>query len=225
MKTWTILPLLALASTAPAAVNADPGSKAVGLSEVVGRYNARFSAPQLAVTVVRPEEDYAPQSAAIPDWLDGLGMSQQELRAITATVGVYAASPAMPPRTKSKSAAAAVASTLGSWALAIAAENARDRASRRNYRSSNTVTGDRALPEAEAETFAASPLPPAKELVPGRLVAFDTCGGALFSALTRLNQIQPQSPFTAFVRSVGGTAFSGPLRADPTCGMDAALVD
>lgn len=224
MKTWTIMPVLALAATAPVEIKADSGSAPIGLSQIVGAYNTRFSAPQLIVSAARPDEDYAPQSAAIPDWLDGLGLSQQELRAITATVGVYAASPAVPPRTRSKSTAGAVASTLGSLALAMAAQNARDRASRNRYNSSNTLTGERGF-QPEAETFGASPLPPAKELVPGRLVAFDTCGGALFSALTRLNQAQPRSPFTAFVRSVGGTAFSGPLRADPTCGMEAAPAD
>ena len=45
----------------------------------------------------------------------------------------------------------------------------------------------------------------------------ETPGGAFFSALTRLNQSQPKASFTGFVRLVGATVFSGPLRADPTC--------
>ncbi|MBC2670887.1 hypothetical protein ACFOON_04230 [Novosphingobium piscinae] len=212
MKHQIVMALLAAAAE-PGPREAPPAGR---LQETVAQYNARFPAPApLEISAAKPADAFLPDSGAIPAWVDSLGMSAAELRAIGAVVGVYAARPsvALPEARRTT-----VAGVLGTVALAVLAADTERRF--RNRGVSNTLSGQR-VPFVARPPFADLPPGPAKDLVPGQLIAFDTCGGAFFAALTRLNQAQPWAPFTAFIRSVGSTAFSGPVRADPTCGMTA----
>lgn len=204
MKAVLMLAPLAL-GTAPAMAQSGPGSVAATTAE----YNARFVAPtQLTVGTGAVNDYYAADSAALPVWLDSLNLTAQELRALAATVGTYAAQPWEPSDDPRQPSAAEV--VIGT-ALAFIANNDAQR------RGDMLAAGPGLTTDWPVRRKARPAVPP-KDRLAGQLIAFDTCGGAFFAALTRLNQSHPKAPFTAFVRSVGGTAFSGPLPADPTCG-------
>lgn len=213
MKTMFVLLASLAAAGAQTQAQAQAQAQPVRVAAVVGQYNARFAAPpRLSVATASAGDAYAIEAAALPAWLDELGLSAQELRALAATVGTYAAARPRPAEPRKPSVPEVVAGT----ALSIFANDAERRLA--SGRRGNTLADERARsPDWPASRAIGTPTPP-RDLLPGRLIAFDTCGGAFFSALTRLNQSHPAASFTAFVRSVGGTAFSGPLPADPTCG-------
>lgn len=193
--------LLGLAAGAVGA--GDPPS----VGSAVAQYNQRLAAqPGLEVSTAAPADYYSPDGGGVPAWLDGLGLGEHELRAVAAVVGAYAHSADPPEPRRQPSVAEAIAWT----GLAMVADNA-------SRRSGSSAAGIHDRSAAPRVPFPAAPLPPPKDLVPGRLLAMETCGGAFFSALTRLNQSYPKAPFTRFVRLVGASAFAGPLRADPTC--------
>lgn len=180
---------------------------APSVGSAVAQYNQRLAAqPGLEVSAAAPADYYSPDDGGVPAWLDGLGMSGHELRAVAAVVGAYAHPAAVPEPPRAPSVPEAIIGT----GLAMVADNATRRAG-----SSAAGIHDRSA--ARRGPFPAAPLPPPKDRVPANLLAMGTCGGAFFSALTRLNQAYPKAPFTGFVRLVGASAFAGPLRADPTC--------